>query len=220
MEVLKKLGMFVGAIALTVAALLAIGLGYASWATSRALPKMQRIPQPMKVNELSGEELAALVEVYDPDFYSHKGFSSQAPGLQTITQRLVAQYYFDDYQAWLEWLPSCFDAWVLNRKMSKEDQLRLFLNSTSFGTSRDNNVQGFEQASKAFFDKTLRDLNRDEYLQILAMVADPTNYHIQSEPAANIDRSNRLAKFLDGQCKRAGVFDEELKNCAAPASTK
>ncbi len=220
LEVLKKIAVVVGTFIVVSVFLLALGVGYGNWATTRVITKMRATPQPMPVSELTGEQLAQLVEAYDPDFYSHKGCSLQAPQLETITQRLVAQYYFDDYQAWLEWVPSCFDAWALNRRMKKDDQLKLFINTVQFGTSRDRDVQGFAQAAELFFGKKWNELNRDEYLQIIAMIADPVKFHIQSEPTANIDRANRLAKFLDGKCKRAGAFDVELINCGDTAPAK
>jgi membrane peptidoglycan carboxypeptidase len=110
-------------------------------------------------------------------------------------------------------VPGTINAWELNRHMSKDEQLLVFLNNAQFGTSREHDVRGFQQAAQSFFDKNFRDLTRDEYLSILAMLADSEKYHIQGEALANIERSKRLKKMLDRKCKASSIFDVELKNC-------
>ena len=50
-------------------------------------------------------------------------------------------------------------------------------------------MRGFQEAAQYFYDKKFRELNRDEYLSILAMLSDPEKYHIQGEALANIERN-------------------------------
>ena len=54
----------------------------------------------LDLNDLSDEQLNALLKVQDPNFYHHKGFdlSSSRAGLTTISQALVKLYYFDDFK--------------------------------------------------------------------------------------------------------------------------
>lgn len=213
LEVGKKIAIVVVSVGAVIGVLLGASLFLAERATTKALAVMKAQPQPMLVSDMTGDQLAQLVETYDPDFYSHKGFSTKAPGLNTITQRIVRQYYFNNYQAWLEWIATCFDGWALNRRLTKDEQLKIYINTVALGTSREHEVRGLQEAAALFFDKKFRELNRDEYLQILAMIEDPDKFHIQAEAMANIDRANRLKKLVEGKCKRAGVFDTELKNC-------
>ena len=196
-----------------IAVIAGIGLYVAKTKTPAAVATMTSQPLPMRVADLTGEQVVELIQLYDPDFYSHRGYSFKSPGFRSITQRLVEQYYFTGYQAWLEMAPGTIDAWVLNRAMPKEEQLKVFINTVPFGMSHDHPVNGFKEAAAAFFQKDFRELNRDEYLSILAMLADPDKYHIQAEALANIERTNRIKKMLDGKCKPASILDVELKNC-------
>jgi hypothetical protein len=212
-EILRKIAIQVAIILVILVVALLVGIYFARKTTPPAIARMKAEPQTIRVGELTGEQLAELLEVIDPDFYTHKGYSPHAPGFRSITQRLVEQYYYKDYQAWLEMVPGTIDAWELNRHMSKDEQLLVFLNNAQFGTSREHDVRGFQQAAQSFFDKNFRDLTRDEYLSILAMLADSEKYHIQGEALANIERSKRLKKMLDRKCKASSIFDVELKNC-------
>jgi membrane carboxypeptidase/penicillin-binding protein len=212
-EVLKKIVLRVGIFVIFLALLVITGIVYARKVTPRFIDKMRSAPQTIRVNELTGEQLAELILVCDPDFYTHNGVSFHSPGFRTITQRLVEQYYFKQYQAWLEMMPGTIDAWQLNREMPKDEQLQVFVNSFPFGQSREHEVRGFQEAAQYFFDKKFRDLNRDEYLSILAMLTNPEKYHIQAEALANIDRANRIKKMLDGKCKASSILDVELKSC-------
>jgi membrane carboxypeptidase/penicillin-binding protein len=212
-EVLKKIALRVAIVVIFAVLMLGVGIWYARKVTPRAMDKMRSEPLSMKVSELTGEQLAELILVCDPDFYTHKGVSLHAPGFRTIPLRLVEQYYFKGYQAWLEMPPAIINAWELNRHMPKDEQLVVFVNNFDFGLSREHDVRGFQDAAQYFYDKKFRELNRDEYLSILAMLADPEKYHIQGEALANIERTKRIKNMLDGKCKASSVFDVELKNC-------
>jgi len=212
-EVVKKVAIVSLVVVVIVGAILGAAIYWAKKQTPAALARMNAEPQPMHASDLTGEQLAELIQVADPNFYSHHGYSLRTPGFETITQRLVAQNYFEGYQAWLEMGPGTVDAWVLNRTLSKDDQLKIFINTVRLGTSREHEVHGFQQAANLFFDKKFHELNREEYLSILAMIADPEKFHIQAEALANIERVNRIKKMLDGKCKASSIFDEELKNC-------
>jgi membrane carboxypeptidase/penicillin-binding protein len=212
-DVLRKIIVRLAIFVIILGLLFAVGVYFAKKSTPIALKKIESAPRTMLVSDLTGEQLAELLLACDPDFYTHKGYSFHAPGFRTITQRLVEQYYFKQYQPWLEMVPGTIDAHELNNRMSKDGQLLVFLNTTPFGTSREHDVRGFQEAAQYFFDKKFRELNRDEYISILAMLADPEKYHIQAEALANIDRANRLKKMLDGKCRATSFLDVELKNC-------
>jgi membrane carboxypeptidase/penicillin-binding protein len=212
-EVIRKIAIRIAVLISLIFLLLVAGLMWARRSTPPAIARMKAEPQTTKVSDLTGEQLAELFQLYDPDFYTHKGYSLHSTGFRSITQRLVEQYYFTDYQAWLEMAPGTIDAWVLNREMTKDEQLHVFLNTAQFGTSHEHPVRGFQEAAEAFFQKKFSELNQDEYLSILSMLADPDKYHIQAEALANIERTNRVKKFLNGKCKANSITDVELKNC-------
>jgi membrane carboxypeptidase/penicillin-binding protein len=210
---LRKVAVRLAVLLVVLGILFGVGIYFAKKTTPVALAKMRSESLTMRVSDLTGEQLAELLLSCDPDFYTHSGYSFHSPGFRTITQRLVEHYYFKQYQPWLEMPPGTMDAHELNRKMPKDEQLLVFLNTTPFGTSREHDVHGFQEAAQYFFDKKFRDLNRDEYISILAMLADPEKYHIQGEALANIERANRLKRMLDGKCKATSLLDVELKNC-------
>src|SRR4051794_25468747 len=81
-----------------VAVMVVIGLYVAKKQTPKAIAKMDAQPMSMKVADLTGEQVVELIQLCDPDFYTHKGYSFKAAGFRSLTQRLVEQYYFTDYQ--------------------------------------------------------------------------------------------------------------------------
>jgi membrane carboxypeptidase/penicillin-binding protein len=96
------------------------------------LPHEKTTRYPIDLSSLSSRQLEILLKVEDPRFFEHKGvdFSTPGAGITTITQGLVKHLYFDQFRPGIAKIRQTLIAvYVLNPLMSKEDQLRLFINT-------------------------------------------------------------------------------------------
>ncbi len=128
-----------------VALVVAIGIltAYEAYAVWRAESRTDEIlaaalskPQKISVAQLSAEQMDILLKVEDPAFFEHSGVDVSSPGqgMTTITQGLVKFLYFDPFRPGFAKIEQSLIAWlVLNRHLTKDQQLALFLNQAYFG---------------------------------------------------------------------------------------
>lgn len=170
--------------------------------TPKLIEKALRSPQiSIRLPDLSEQQKSALLAVCDPSFYSHKGIDLITPGAgdTTITQSLVRVFYFDDYQPGIAKVRETLIAhYTLNRLVTKDDQLTLFINHASFGQWRNKPVVGFAEAAQIYFEKPFRKINQDQYLSLIAMLIDPDYFNVKTNPKANADRVRRIKTLLAG----------------------
>jgi membrane carboxypeptidase/penicillin-binding protein len=182
----------------------------------------------LKVSDLSQWQLDALLAVEDPNFYNHNGVDLKTPGagITTITQGLVKIFYFEEFKPGFDKIKQTLIArFVMDRLVTKDEQLTLFLNYVYLGNIKGKLVRGFEQAAKAYYNKTVKKLSKDEYLSIVAMIIAPNNFHINDHPEANAERTKRIKKVVSGEYKPKklmdlyyGELDEETQKGLPPAS--
>ena len=177
---------------------------------ARAAERMSLQP-----DELSGAEINALLVVEDPGFEGHCGVDLSTPGagLTTITQALVKVYYFDSFKPGLAKIPQTIRALALDARMSKRDQLTLFLGSAYFGSHGGGEVIGFEQAARVFFGKDVRALEETEWLSLVATIIAPNRLQPARHAEANRERVLRIERLLAGRCKPRGVRDVHYLDC-------
>ena len=160
-----------------------------------------------------------LLAVDDPMFYHHHGIDSQTrgAGYTTITQGLVKLLYFDDFQPGLfRWrkVKQTIIAIAFNARISKEEQLRLFVNSVYLGNRDGHDVRGFSGASQEYLGKPFAQISDEEYLELVAMIVAPDKYNVATHPDLNRDRVLRIKRLLAGACRPNGVSDVEYADCA------
>lgn len=155
----------------------------------------------LQVSELSPWQLRALLAVEDPNFYHHQGVDLRTPGagITTITQGLVKIYYFEKFKPGLAKLKQTLIArYALDPLVAKNDQLRLFINNIYLGSIDGKAIIGLDQAAGAYYHKQIHDLSQTEYLSLIAMIIAPQNFHILDRPAANAERTRRIALVVSG----------------------
>ena len=181
-----------------------------------------------KVSDLNQWQLNALLAIEDPNFYEHKGVDLRTPGagLTTITQSLTKVFYFNQFKPGLAKIKQTLIArYVVDKLVTKDDQLTLFLNTIYLGEAKGKAVFGFEHAAKAYYNKRVGNLTEDEYLSIVAMIIAPHNFHIVDCPDANAERTKRIKKVISGDYQPKhlmdlyyGELDEETQKGLPPAS--
>jgi membrane peptidoglycan carboxypeptidase len=186
--------------------------------TPSALDKAQMLEEAgIRIQDLPVEWKAIILRVEDPGFYEHNGVDLSTPGagLTTITQGLVKSHFFQSFEPGLHAkLKQTLFALVLDRQLNKDLQLTLFLNTASFGPSKDGWVVGFPEAANAYFGKELLELTRVEFISLVAMLIGPVAYHPTNEPEALAERVSRIEALIAGRCEPVGLLDVYYEGCS------
>ncbi|MCU7947638.1 MAG: transglycosylase domain-containing protein [Candidatus Thiodiazotropha sp. (ex Cardiolucina cf. quadrata)] len=190
----------------------------------RVLPLEIHADYPLQVSSLTERQLDILLKIEDPKFFEHMGidFSTPGAGITTITQGLVKHIYFDKFKSGIAKIKQSLIArYVLDPLMSKEMQLRRFINTVYLGSK----IRGFEQAANYYFNKKFEQLNEDQYITIVAMIIAPTTFSIEKHPKRNKDRVTRIKQVIKGEYKPKGLcdlyygrLDQETQQNLAPFS--
>ena len=175
-----------------------------------------RVEHPVSHVDLSTWQLEALLAIQDPNFFTHSGTDFGSGVMTTITQGLAKSFYFDGYEPGpgAKYRQSLLARFALDPVVSKEDQLDLFLGSVYLGhVGGGQAVRGFHQAADIFFQKTLGELTKEEYLALLATLPAPNLMGPHANPEANARQAARIGRLADGECSRAGMWHGHQVSC-------
>lgn len=136
---------------------------------------------------ISPYAVKATISIEDKDFYSHNGFKfksfvramlvnlgtlSFSQGGSTITQQVVKNSILTPSKNPARKLKELILALKLEKVLSKEEILSLYLNEIPYGGT----IYGIEEASKSFFGKNAKDLTLAESAYFAALLKAPTYY--------------------------------------------
>jgi membrane carboxypeptidase/penicillin-binding protein len=180
---------------------------------------------PFSPSELPRSRICALLAVQDATFYRHHGIGlADGPlGHTTITQSIGKSLFFDSFNPGLlhhRKIQLMVAAWAFDRRISKETQLRLFLNRAYFGSMGGREVIGFPAAAGAFYGKPLGRLSDSEYLGLLAMLVAPNSYHVVLQPKANAERVARIRQQVQIACAGGCFQGDAPVPCAATGARR
>lgn len=167
----------------------------------------------------------AFVAIEDERFYDHNGIDIKGivragvgalknkfqftQGASTITQQLLKNNVFDDWvteQNMVNKFKRKFQeqylALELEKRMSKEQILELYMNSINLGQ----NTLGVQAASMRYFNKPVSDLTLSECAVIAAITQNPTKYNPISNPDNN---KQRRGKVLRNMLEQGYITQEE-----------
>ncbi|WP_054871151.1 biosynthetic peptidoglycan transglycosylase [Caloranaerobacter sp. TR13] len=164
----------------------------------------------LELNDLSKEQIDILLKVEDPNFYNHKGIDFKTPGagITTITQGLVKKFYFENFRPGIAKIKQTLIArFALNPLVSKDDQLKLFINYVYLGKLDGNPIYGFANASERYFGKPFSQLSEEEYISLVAMIIAPNKFNVIKNPEANSNRVERIKLLIRGEYVPKGLMD-------------
>jgi membrane carboxypeptidase/penicillin-binding protein len=214
----------VGAVALVAVLLAGIGIsglaarGYVL--ANRALAELEgKDMLPFDPATLPRARLCAFLAVQDPTFFRHRGIGllDGKPGHTTVTQAIGKWMLFERFSPGAlrhRKIALMFGALGIDAALSKEDQLRLFLNRSYFGTYQGAEILGLPAASRAYFGKDALALTDEQYLALLAMLDAPNRDHAVLNPEGNRAKAEVIAARIATAC-RPGCFERP-----APAPCK
>ncbi len=150
----------------------------------------------------------ATVAIEDAEFYQHKGIKPTAiirailvnlgsfkfsQGGSTITQQVIKNSILTRDKKISRKLKEWSLSLKLERKMSKEEILTLYLNSAPYG----GNIYGVVEASRSFFGKEAKDLTLAESAYLAALPQAPTFYSPYGNNKNKLtDRKNLVLKRM------------------------
>ena len=150
-------------------------------------------------DELSPYLVEALVATEDARFYEHSGIDARAlarvlkgvltgnraGGGSTVSQQLAKNLFPRDEVSKLGVVVQKFKEWVIAVKLeynyTKNEIVAMYFNTVTFGS----NTYGIKTASKTYFGKEPRDLNRQEASMLVGMLKAPSYY----SPTRNHERA-------------------------------
>ncbi len=169
---------------------------------------------PFSPSELPRSRICALlVGDKDTTFYRHHGIglADGHPGHTTITQAIGKRLFFNGFSPGLlhhRKIQLMISAWAFDRRISKETQLRLFLNRVYLGNAEGKPVFGFPAAATVYYGKSLGQLSDSEYLTLVAMLEAPNRDHVILQPKANAERVAWIRQQVQRACGE-GCFQGE-----------
>jgi penicillin-binding protein 1A len=174
----------------------------------RTVVKMDQIPRVL---------VQAVVSAEDKDFYKHPGFNFFALaraavvdalsgrkrlGASTITQQVVKNFFLSPEKKWKRKLKEILLAARLERNLSKDDILFLYLNQINFGKAR----YGVEEASLYYFNKHVQDVDLGEAAILAGLPQNPSRIN----PRRHVDRAKKRQIYvLDRMLANRAISREE-----------
>ena len=165
----------------------------------------------------------SVVASEDRSFYSNKGVDPKGiaralvnnlrggdtQGASTLTQQYVKNYYVDTTDSYFGKAKQAIMAIKIDREKSKKDILGDYLNTVYFGRG----AYGIEAASKAFFNKSAKDMSPSEAALLAGILPSPSAW----DPAENSEKAqerwSRVLQFMVDD----GYISQEQYNTAKQA---
>ncbi|MBI3956268.1 penicillin-binding protein, partial [Candidatus Gottesmanbacteria bacterium] len=165
---------------------------------NRILVKWEDIPQTLK---------DATVAIEDKEFYKHQGLSRTGiiramvnififrnlQGGSTLTQQLVKNVLLTKERTLPRKIKEAILAIQIERKYTKDDILRMYLNEAPYGGT----AVGVEAASEYYFGKPARQLTLVESAIIAGLPQSPSRYSpFTGDPKAYVGRSQQVLRRM------------------------
>lgn len=185
----------------------------------------QRIP--ITIDQIPQDVRNAFVYTEDERFYAHDGvdlkrtlgafvniftniYGSEQGG-STITQQLIKNITGDNETSSERKIREIFRAMQLEKKYPKDTILESYLNCIYFGRVDNNNLNGIEAASIAYFGKSTSELSIAEAACLAAIPKDPFLYNPIDNPEENKTRQEYvLSKMFENGVISPEQYEEAL----------
>ena len=163
---------------------------------------------PVKVDKIPLQVKQAFIAIEDARFYSHQGLdyrgigravwllattdNVRVPGGSTITQQVAKNFYLSSEYSYSRKLMEMLLALKMERELTKDEILELYLNKIFFG----NRAYGVAAAAEYYFGKTLDQLTLAEAAALAATPKFPSSANPIINPARNISRRNYVLQRM------------------------
>ncbi|TPV92279.1 MAG: hypothetical protein B7733_26540 [Myxococcales bacterium FL481] len=179
-------------------------------------------PSYTALSDISPNMVAAVLTTEDGGFWRHSGFlTSQFSeamrrnlkagrirlGASTITMQMVKNVLLSHERTFSRKLQELFLTWYVERTLSKERIMEIYLNVIEFGPG----VYGVTHAASHYFGKTPQQLNSLEAAYLALMLPSPVRRHVhycKGEPSRRFDA--KLRRIHEIMHSRGHIDDLEF----------
>lgn len=178
-----------------------------------------RIPIPYE--RLPKQLVNAFIAAEDAEFFRHRGVDYKGilrasfknllagrivQGGSTITQQVTKTFFLTPQRSFFRKLKEVAYAFALERNLTKEEILTLYLNNIYLG----NGAYGVEAAAESYFNKQVEQLNLAEIALMAGLVKAPSRY----SPVNNLQRAKDRQAYVLTQMTELGFVSPEQKEKA------
>jgi penicillin-binding protein 1A len=180
-----------------------------------------RRSNPVPFAAIPPQIVNALISSEDKRFYEHNGVDfvgllrsvagivtgNDWGGGSTITMQVTKNFFFEGEPAVSRKPKEILLAIKMEKELSKQEILELYLNRTFFGIS----AYGIAAAAKQYYDKEISQLTLAEITTMIGIMPRPNSYNpLQSPERAYQERSRVLHRMLDQNMITEAEYKEAL----------
>ena len=180
---------------------------------------------PVDIDEVPLPVKQAFIAIEDARFYEHPGIDwrgisravwllattsdQRVPGGSTITQQVARQFFLSAEYSYSRKLTEIFLALKMERELSKDEILELYLNKSFFG----NRAYGVAAAADYYYGKSLDELT----LAQAATLASIPKFPSSGNPIINPDRALVRRNYVLLRMREEGMITVEQERAAQAA---
>ena len=215
---MKKSVGFVSAVIVTVIMVYAAS-GYVSAAIHSAELKQRAktlIDTGKGAATLGEDRLQLLLLVQDPAFYHHDGVDTKTAGagLTTVTQSVSKRLAFSEFKPGIGKIRQTAYAIALERRLTKNEILALFLETVPMGKGPDGWTVGFFEASEGFYGSPPHELSDSQFIELVSVMIAPSLLNHMNRDKNFTERLNRINRLYNGECLPKNNKDVWFDGCA------
>ena len=152
--------------------------------------------------------IRAFVRRYDAD--PNSPIARQ--GGSSITQQLVKNLLLSPEQTWRRKISEAYMSIILETRLNKQQIFELYCNQVYMGQQAGFSINGFGEASSAYFNKDVTNLTLPEAAFLAALIRSPNRYNPYTKVETATARRNQV---LDSMAEAGVITAEEAKNAKA-----
>ena len=176
---------------------------------------------PISYEKIPKQMVSAFIAAEDAEFFQHRGVDFKGilramlrnllagrivQGGSTITQQVTKTFFLTPKRSLIRKLKEVAYAFGLERDLTKEEILTLYLNNIYLG----NGAYGVEAAAESYFNKRVDQLNLAEIAMMAGLVKAPSHY----SPVSNFKRAKDRQGYVLTRMTDLGFISQEQKERA------
>ncbi|MGD8497744.1 MAG: penicillin-binding protein 1A [Chromatiales bacterium] len=176
---------------------------------------------PLELEQIPSAVRQAFLAAEDDRFYQHPGVDYQgvvraalnllltgerSQGASTITMQLARNFFLSSEKTYTRKIKEVFLALRIERQMSKDQILELYLNKIYLG----NRAYGVAAAAQVYYGTGIEDLSLPQMAMIAGLPKAPSRYN----PLVNPERAQIRRDYVLGRMRDVGFIDQAVYQTA------
>jgi len=181
---------------------------------------------PLKFTEIPDLMVKAVLAAEDDRYFSHPGVDYQgllravwslvttgekAQGGSTITMQVARNFFLSSEKTYTRKLSEILLALKINRELTKEEILELYLNKIYLG----NRAYGIAAAAQVYYGAELKNLSVAQIAMIAGLPKAPSRFNPIADPARALERRNYVLRrmhelgYINNEIFKAGLAEPD-----------